>query len=87
MPDVSVLDVLLYSKPIGTLTLIQGDRTLFAFNQSYIDDPDRPTLSLSFKDQFGNLLTDIAPSRIARRSSQTCCRRVLSVTIWQNRRA
>ena len=63
MPDVSVLNVLLYGEPIGTLTLIQGDRTLFAFNQSYIDDPDRPTLSLSFKDQFGNLLTDIAQSR------------------------
>ncbi|KQQ30774.1 kinase [Methylobacterium sp. Leaf125] len=59
MPDVSVLDVLLYEEPIGTLTLVQGSRTLFAFNQSYIDDPERPVLSLSFKDQFGQLLTDI----------------------------
>ncbi|WGJ13886.1 HipA domain-containing protein [Methylocapsa sp. D3K7] len=63
MPDVSVLDVLLYSNPIGTLTLVQGGRTLFAFNQAYIDDPARPTLSLSFKDQFGNILTDIAPTQ------------------------
>jgi serine/threonine-protein kinase HipA len=64
MPDVSVLDVHLYGKPIATLTLVQGDRTLFAFNQSYIDDPNRPTLSLSFKDQFGNLLTAFRPYRM-----------------------
>lgn len=63
MPDVSVLDVHLYGNPIATLTLVQGDRTLFAFNQSYIDDADRPTLSLSFKDQFGNLLTAFKPIR------------------------
>jgi serine/threonine-protein kinase HipA len=63
MPDVSVLDVHLYGKPIATLTLVQGDRTLFAFNQNYIDDPNRPTLSLSFKDQFGNLLTAFRPYR------------------------
>lgn len=62
MPDVSVLDVLLYGEQIGTLTLVQGTRTLFAFNRAYIDNPERPTLSLSFKDQFGKLLTDIAPT-------------------------
>jgi serine/threonine-protein kinase HipA len=61
MPDVSVLDVHLYDRPIATLTLVQGDRTLFAFNQSYIDDDNRPTLSLSFKDQFGKLLTAFRP--------------------------
>jgi serine/threonine-protein kinase HipA len=61
MPDVSVLDVHLYGNPIATLTLVQGDRTLLAFNQSYIDDASRPTLSLSFKDQFGKLLTAFRP--------------------------
>lgn len=63
MPDVSVLEVLLYGAPIGTLTLVQGDRTLFAFNQAYIDAPERPTLSLSFKDRFGGLITDIRPTQ------------------------
>jgi serine/threonine-protein kinase HipA len=62
MPDVSVLDVLLYEEQIGTLTLVQGSRTLFAFNKAYVDNLDRPTLSLSFKDQFGQLLTDIPPT-------------------------
>jgi len=62
MPDVSVLDVRLYGTTVGTLTLNQGSRTLFAFSKAYEDNPDRPTLSLSFKDQFGKLLTDIAPT-------------------------
>ncbi|MET4262318.1 serine/threonine-protein kinase HipA [Bradyrhizobium sp. S3.12.5] len=61
MPEVSVLNVHLHGKPIGTLTHIQGDRTLFAFNQEYIDDADRATLSLSFKDQFGELITALKP--------------------------
>ncbi len=63
MPEVSVLEVLLYGAPIGALTLVQGDRTLFSFNQTYIDNPDRPTLSLSFKDRFGGLITNIHPTQ------------------------
>jgi serine/threonine-protein kinase HipA len=61
MPDVSVLNVHLHRRPIATLTHVQGNRNLFAFNQAYIDDPNRSTLSLSFKDQFGGLVTDFKP--------------------------
>jgi serine/threonine-protein kinase HipA len=61
MPDVSVLNVHLDGRTIATLTHVQGDRNLFAFNQAYIDDPNRSTLSLSFKDQFGGLVTDFKP--------------------------
>src|SRR6056297_2125562 len=61
MAEVSVLDVLLYGEPIGTLTRVAGDRTLFAFNESYIADPDRPTLGLGFKDDFGELITAFRP--------------------------
>jgi serine/threonine-protein kinase HipA len=61
MANVSVLDVLLYGDPIGTLTRIEGDRTLFAFNESYIDDRDRPVLGLGFRDNFGELLTNFRP--------------------------
>lgn len=64
MADVSVLDVLLYGKPIGTLTRVQGDRNLFAFNQAYVDDANRSTLSLSFKDALGGLITDLPPTQI-----------------------
>ncbi|BCH27787.1 type II toxin-antitoxin system HipA family toxin [Mesorhizobium sp. L-8-3] len=59
MPDVSVLDVALYGSKIGTLTLLQGDRSIFAFTQDYIDDDGRPTLSLSFKDDHGALITEL----------------------------
>ncbi|HEY4255034.1 MAG TPA: type II toxin-antitoxin system HipA family toxin [Chlamydiales bacterium] len=57
-PDINVLRVLLYNQPIGTLTRLPGDKNLFAFDQGYIDNPSRPTLSLSFKDPFGKLITD-----------------------------
>ncbi|RWB72379.1 MAG: type II toxin-antitoxin system HipA family toxin [Mesorhizobium sp.] len=61
MPEVSVLDVRLYGEKIATLSLIPGERTLFAFDKPYIDNPERPTLSLSFEDQYGQLLTDFRP--------------------------
>jgi serine/threonine-protein kinase HipA len=63
MADVSVLDVGLYGNRIGTLTLLPGDQTFFAFDQDYIEDPQRPTLSLSFKDTLGGLITDHRPVR------------------------
>jgi len=63
MPDVSVLDVLLHGAPIGTLTRAGGDRILFAFTDTYLEDEARPTLSLAFKDRFGGLIADIAPTR------------------------
>src|SRR3546814_719642 len=61
--DVSVLDVLLYGAPIGTLTRVGGDRTLFAFNDAYTADQNRPLLSLGFKDQLGELITAFPPTQ------------------------
>ncbi|PZX09876.1 type II toxin-antitoxin system HipA family toxin [Celeribacter halophilus] len=61
MSSVSVLNVNLYGKPIGTLTNLGGDRTIFAFTDEYIEHPDRPTLGLGFKDEFGELYTDFRP--------------------------
>ena len=63
MADVTVLDVLLYSQPIGTLTRVGGDRILFAFNDDYIADENRPVLGLGFKDQFGELITGFKPTQ------------------------
>jgi serine/threonine-protein kinase HipA len=56
---VSILEVQLYGRTIGTLTNLGGDRTIFAFTEDYIADDDRQVLSLSFKDAFGNLVTDL----------------------------
>ncbi len=63
MADVSVLNVLLYGQPIGTLTRVAGDRILFSFNEAYIADVNRPTLGLGFKDRLGALITEFRPTQ------------------------
>lgn len=63
MREFAVLDVRLYGQPIGTLTRLPGDQVLFAFNERYIADQSRPTLSLSFKDIRGGLITDVRPTQ------------------------
>lgn len=64
MPKVPVLNVRLYGEPVATLTHLQGGRTIFAFNDAYIEDEKRPTLSLSIKDPFGELITKFRPYNI-----------------------
>ncbi len=59
--DLVVLRVLLHGEPIGTLTRFSGDRTLFAFNDDYVADENRPTLSLAFKSDQGGLISDFNP--------------------------
>ena len=63
MPDIAVLDVLLHGEEIGTLTRLPGDRNFFVFAEDYINNPKRPTLSLSFKDVFGELITEVPPTQ------------------------
>ena len=53
MSSASVLNVNLYDDPIGTLTHVSGDRTLFAFTDAYIENDDRPTLGR--KDAWPNV--------------------------------
>jgi serine/threonine-protein kinase HipA len=64
MSKISVLNVKLYNEPIGTLTHIGGEKTIFTFNDEYIENPDRPTLGLGFKDQYGDLITDFRPIKM-----------------------
>ncbi len=64
MPKVTVLDVKLYGEPVATLTNLQDGRTIFAFNDYYVENEKRPTLSLSFKDPFGALITKFRPYSI-----------------------
>lgn len=56
--NVSTLNVFLYDELVGTITNVGNDRSLFAFTQDYIEDADRSTLSLGFKDSLGELITD-----------------------------
>jgi serine/threonine-protein kinase HipA len=52
----NALAVNLYGRRIGVINRIGGDRHLFSFEQDYIDNANRPTLSLSFKGQAGGLV-------------------------------
>ncbi len=61
--NLATIVVFLHDEPIGMLTSLPDDRILFTFSQEYIDNPHRPTLSLSFKDEYGNLITDLKPTR------------------------
>ncbi len=63
MVDVDILDVRLHGRSIGTLTRVGRDRLVFGFDPGYVDDPERDTLSLAFRDPFGGLVTDIEPTR------------------------
>lgn len=63
MTEGSLLEVLLYEKLIGTLTRLTDDRTIFSFNEDYIADQNRDVLSLGFRDQHGQLISDTRPYR------------------------
>jgi serine/threonine-protein kinase HipA len=57
----NALAVRLHGRQIGVINRLTGERQIFAFEQDYIDDPNRPTLSLSFKSGTGGLVTALRP--------------------------
>jgi len=65
MAGISVLNILLHGEHIGALTNVGHDRSLFSFNESYIENKNRPTLGLRFKDSFGELITEFKPTQTA----------------------
>src|SRR5580698_1388642 len=60
-PKLNALAVQLHGRQIGTVNRLAGDHHLFSFEQEYVDDPNRPTMSLSFKGQLGGLVTAVRP--------------------------
>ncbi|MBI4877572.1 MAG: HipA domain-containing protein [Acidobacteria bacterium] len=56
---INALAVSLHGRRVGIINRLAGERHLFAFEQDYVDDPDRPTLSLSYKGQAGGLVTSL----------------------------
>jgi serine/threonine-protein kinase HipA len=58
------LAVRLHRKRIGVITRLAGDRHLFAFDEVYVNDSNRPTLSLSFKSSSGGLVTSVRPYNV-----------------------
>lgn len=59
LAKVTLLAVYLQNRRIGIINRLAGDRHLFAFEQDYVDDPNRPTLSLAYKGQAGGLVTAV----------------------------
>ncbi len=57
----NALAVRLHGRQIGVINRLAGERQIFAFEQDYIDDQNRPTLSLSFKSGTGGLVTALRP--------------------------
>lgn len=49
------LAVSLNSTPVGSLARLDGDRILFEFDHGYVENANRPTLSLSFLDNDGGV--------------------------------
>src|SRR3989339_1390954 len=57
------LNVLLYEEKVGSLHLLPGDKSVFVFEPSYIDQHHRNVLSLSFKSALGDLITETRVTR------------------------
>jgi len=55
--NLKALAVHLHGARVGVINRLAGDRQLFAFDQEYVNDSDRYTLSLSFKGRSGFLVT------------------------------
>ncbi|MGJ5818705.1 type II toxin-antitoxin system HipA family toxin [Paludibaculum fermentans] len=60
---VNALGVYLHGQLTGILTRMSGDQHLFSFDQDYLDDSNRPLLSLGFKSSGGGLVTRAHPTR------------------------
>jgi len=56
---INTLAVRLQDHRVGVINRLAGDRQLFSFEQEYLHDPQRPTLSLSYKGQTGGLVTSV----------------------------
>jgi serine/threonine-protein kinase HipA len=61
LAQLNALAVNLGGRQIGVINRLAGDRQIFSFEQDYIDDRSRPTLSLSFKGERGGLITALRP--------------------------
>jgi serine/threonine-protein kinase HipA len=61
LQKVNALGVYLHDRRIGIINRLGGARHIFAFEQDYVDDPNRPTLSLSYKGRTGGLVTTVRP--------------------------
>lgn len=58
MIDAAALDIFLGDTRVGTLARLDGDASIFTFDDAYLADQHRPTLSLAYKDPNGEVLSN-----------------------------
>ena len=63
MADVASLDVRLHGRTVGLITRLPNDQNIFTFDSAYVEDTERATLSLSFKDSYGALIANHRPTQ------------------------
>ena len=59
LKNLTRLAVNIHGRRVGLITRLAGDRQVFSLEPDYMDDPSRPTLSLSLKGSSGGLVTDL----------------------------
>lgn len=64
MSDIRTLNIKLHGRKIGILTLLPSEQTIFSFDEEYVSDVRRDTLSLSFENKNGDFVPAVKPSRI-----------------------
>lgn len=58
MIDAAALDIFLGETRVGTIARLDGDASIFTFDEAYLADQDRPTLSLAYKDANGEIIAE-----------------------------
>lgn len=56
--NIDTMRIYLHGKLVGVLTLFPPHQNMFVFDPRYVEDRERPTLSLSFKSAAGGLITE-----------------------------
>ncbi len=64
MTEPRTLNISLHDEKIGTLTLLQNEQSIFTFEDAYVNDSRRATLSLSFENKQGDFEPAVEPSRV-----------------------
>lgn len=64
MTEPRTLNISLHNEKIGTLTLLPNEQSIFTFEDAYVNDSKRATLSLSFENKEGDFEPAVKPSRI-----------------------
>lgn len=56
LKQATALSVEMYGKRIGIVNRLHSSKTVFSFTEEYVADPNRPTMSLSFKGENGSII-------------------------------